>query len=167
MNLLKRLYSARKQREYKGGRPGTTARLQNRMWSWIFGAGIMGPRAAVLEVIGRSSGRPVSLPVAVVTLDGERYLVSMLGADANWVRNIEAADGKATLRHGRTESVILVPDLSDKRAEILRRYVSIAPGARPHVPVDRREPIENFQKVVDQFPVFRITINPAGTPASH
>lgn len=160
MRILKRLYSARKKREYKGGRPSRAARLQNRLWSWVFGAGLMGSRAAVLEVVGRTTGRLVSLPVAVVTLDGERYLVSMLGDDTNWVRNVRAASGNARLRHGRAEDVILVQDLSDKRAEILRRYVSIAPGARPHVPVDRREPVEAFQMIVDQFPVFRITIGP-------
>jgi hypothetical protein len=37
-----------------------------------------------LEVIGRRSGKIVSLPVVVAVVDGERYLVSMLGDDVQW-----------------------------------------------------------------------------------
>ena len=37
----------------------------------------------------------------MTVLNGERYLVSMLGNDAAWVRNLRAADGSAVLRHGR------------------------------------------------------------------
>jgi hypothetical protein len=29
------------------------------------------------------------------------YLVSMLGERCDWVQNVRAADGRATLRHGR------------------------------------------------------------------
>jgi hypothetical protein len=43
-----------------------------------------------------------------------------------------------------------------KRAEILRRYLACAPGARSHLPVDRQAPIGEFQAIAGQFPVFRI-----------
>jgi hypothetical protein len=42
------------------------------------------------------------------------------------------------------------------RAPILRRYLALAPGARPHVPVDRRASLEQFARVAGAFPVFRI-----------
>ncbi len=49
-----------------------------------------------LEVAGRRTGRLISFPVVVTDYEGERYLVSMLGNDANWV-----------LRRGRREAVRL------------------------------------------------------------
>lgn len=52
---------------------------------------------ATLEVIGRKSGKPVRLPIIIADLEGERYLVSMLGEDTNWVRNVRAAEHRAVL----------------------------------------------------------------------
>ena len=43
------------------------------------------------------------------------------------------------------------------RAPILRRYLAVAPGARPHVPVDRNAPLEEFQPIAEQYPVFGVT----------
>jgi deazaflavin-dependent oxidoreductase (nitroreductase family) len=63
---------------------------------------------ATLEVRGRRSGRQRSFPVMVADYDGERYLVAMLGAQANWVANVRAAGGQAILSHGRRETVQLV-----------------------------------------------------------
>jgi hypothetical protein len=31
-----------------------------------------------------------------------------------------------------------------------------APGARPFFPIDRRAPVTEFERIVDQYPVFRI-----------
>lgn len=42
------------------------------------------------------------------------------------------------------------------RPPILRRYLDLAPGARPHVPVDRRAPLEDFAAIAEDYPVFRI-----------
>jgi len=42
------------------------------------------------------------------------------------------------------------------RAPILRRYLEVAPGARPHVPVDRHAPLVEFERIAGQFPVFQI-----------
>ncbi|MBF0660471.1 MAG: nitroreductase family deazaflavin-dependent oxidoreductase, partial [Rhodococcus sp.] len=43
-----------------------------------------------------------------------------------------------------------------ERAPILRRYLDIAPGARPHFPIDRRATPAEFAAVADRYPVFRI-----------
>lgn len=81
----------------------------------------------------------------------------MLGQNANWVRNLRT-DGRAVLRrHGRHEDVSLLEDLSENRAAILRRYLDVAAGARPFFPIDRRAPLTEFETIVDQYPVFRIT----------
>jgi hypothetical protein len=98
----------------------------------------------------------VSFPVVVADHDGERYVVSMLGSSTNWVRNLEAARGAAELRHGRREPVSLVEVAPERRAPILRRYLALAPGARPHIPVDRHASLEAFESVAADYPVYKI-----------
>ena len=125
------------------------------MGALSFAKGVGPSAAATLEVRGYKSGRIVSFPVVVADYQGERYLVSMLGQKANWVRNLRA-DGHAVLRRGRPEDVSLVEDFSDSRAAILRRYLEVAAGARPFFPIDRHAPIDEFERIVDQYPVFRV-----------
>lgn len=141
---------------YRGGRPNRFARLQNRSTAVAFAAGIVPKRAAALEIRGRRSGRVISFPVVIADFEGERYLVSMLGKHANWVRNLQAADGQAVLRHGRRETVHLDEVDSSVRAPILRRYLQVAPGARPHIPVDRRASLAEFGRIAPDYPVFRV-----------
>jgi deazaflavin-dependent oxidoreductase (nitroreductase family) len=107
-------------------------------------------------VRGRRSGKPVSLPVVVANYEGERYLVSMLGEEAGWVRNVQAAQGHAVLRHGTRERVLLKEVEPEHRAPILQRYLQVAPGARAHFTVDRRAPLGEFERIAGQYPVFRI-----------
>jgi hypothetical protein len=86
----------------------------------------------------------------------------MLGKDANWVRNVRAAGGRAVLRRGGREQVRLEEVEPGDRAPILRRYLAVAPGARPHLPVDRRAPLAEFDRIAGQYPVFRIIPAAAG-----
>jgi hypothetical protein len=142
---------------YRGGRPNRFAQLQNRASAVVFAAGIWPQRLGTLEVRGRRSGRVISFPVVITDHEGERYLVSMLGDDAAWVRNVRADDGRAVLGHGRREAVRLEEVAAESRPPILRRYLQLAPGARPHIPVDRHAPVEEFAAVAPRVPVFRIT----------
>jgi hypothetical protein len=41
-------------------------------------------------------------------------------------------------------------------APILRRYLQVAPGARAHIPVDRRAPLAEFEQIAAQYPVFLV-----------
>ena len=154
---VRRLYEL-KRWMYRTGRPGVLARVMNRISAVQFSAGVLSPAHAVtLEVPGRRTGRLISFPVAIADYEGGRYLVSMLGNDANWVRNVRAADGRVALRRRGREEVRLEEVPPGERAPILRRYLAVAPGARPHVPVDRHAPPEEFERIADQYPVFRIT----------
>jgi hypothetical protein len=74
-------------------------------------------------VVGRKSGKMTSFPLAMTVMNGERYLVSMLGEETNWVRNIKAAGGKARLRHGISEQVLLQEVVVSQRAPILKAYL--------------------------------------------
>jgi len=89
-------------------------------------------------------------------VDGQRYLVSMLGDNVNWVQNIRAAGGRAVVRSGGREEVELEEVPTDQRAPILRAYLQRAPGARPHVPVNKDADLPEFQKGAAEFPVFRL-----------
>jgi hypothetical protein len=127
----------------------------NRLTAWLYATG-SSRRGTILEVRGRRTGNTVSLPVVVADYEGSRYLVSMLGTEANWVRNVQAAGGQAALvRHGR-HAVQLAEVPVGQRAPVLRRYLEVAPGARPHIPISRDAPLEQFQQIAAQFPVFRI-----------
>jgi deazaflavin-dependent oxidoreductase (nitroreductase family) len=140
--------------------------MQNRASAIAFGAGIWPKRVAALEVRGRKSGRLISFPVVIADHEGERYLVAMLGERTNWVRNVRAAGGRAVLRHGAREAVLLEDVPPADRSAILRRYQAVAPGGRPHIPVDRNAPLEEFDRVAPNVPVFRIsTASAAGEAA--
>jgi hypothetical protein len=143
---------------YRGGHPNIVARAMNRFWAIVHSLGVAPNYLVTLEVKGRRSGRRISFPLAMTVIGSERYLVSMLGPEAAWVRNVAAADGHAVLRHGRTEHVRLEPVDVRERPPILRAYLQHAPGARPHIPVDKDAPLESFEAVAAQIPVFRVTL---------
>jgi hypothetical protein len=42
------------------------------------------------------------------------------------------------------------------RPPILKAYLARAVGGRPHIPVDPGAPLEAFERVAADFPVFRI-----------
>ena len=142
---------------YRDGRPHGVARALNRLDAVVLGSGRLGvARAVTLEVPGRRTGRVVPVPVVVADLDGERYLVAMLGKRVNWVRNVRAAGGAAVLHHGTRTAVRLEEVPVAERSPILKRYLALAPGARAHIPVDRRAPVAEFESIADAYPVFRI-----------
>ncbi|MEU5760111.1 nitroreductase/quinone reductase family protein [Nocardia sp. NPDC047648] len=161
MGTVRDLLYATKRRMYQGNRPGTLARVLNRASEWMYSTGVLSPGYAMtLEVLGRRTGRPVKLPIVVAEYEGQRYLVSMLGRDAGWVRNVYAAQGRAFLHRRGREAVQLTEVEAGERAPILRRYLAVAPGARPHFPIDRSAGLGEFARIADQYPVFRI--DPAG-----
>jgi hypothetical protein len=128
----------------------------NRASAVVHGLGIAPNYLVTLEVGGRRSGRAISFPLVMAVVDGERYLVSMLGGDVAWVRNLRAADGQALLRHGRHERVRLEEIPVEKRGPVLKAYLQRAPGARPHIPVEKDAPLEEFEAIAAQIPVFRV-----------
>ncbi len=141
---------------YKGGRPNAVARLVNRGWAWFHALGLFPNYMVTLEVVGRRSGKVITLPLAMAVVDGERYLVSMLGAHSLWVLNVRAAGGQAVLKHGRTEQIVLEEVPAEKRAPILKAYLQRAPGGQQHIPVNKSAPLAEFEAIAEQFPVFRI-----------
>jgi deazaflavin-dependent oxidoreductase (nitroreductase family) len=141
---------------YRGQRTNWIAKIVNGAWAAVVSLGAASSLYVTLEVTGRKSGRTFSLPVVVAVVDGQRYLVSMLGENVQWVRNVRAAGGRAVIRSGSREDVQLQEVPVDQRAPILKAYLQRARGARPHVPVDKDAPLEEFEKIAAAFPVFRL-----------
>ena len=145
---------------YRGGRPNRLARIMNRISALVFARGVARDYLVTLEVTGRRSGRRISLPLVMAVMDGQRYLVSMLGEKAAWVQNVRAENGKAILEHGRGEEVRLEEIPIEQRAPVLKAYLQRAPGARPHVPIDKDAALSAFVRIADQIPVFRVLAVP-------
>ncbi len=141
---------------YRDWRPTRLGRVTNRAMAWWSSLGLPPSLQQTLEVRGRRSGKPRSIPVAVATVDGERYLVSMLGPLSEWVLNVEAAGGEAVLRRRRREPVRLVAVPPEERAPVLREYVRIATSGRTHFPVAPGAPLAEFAAIAEHYPVFRI-----------
>ena len=144
---------------YGDKRPNRVAVLLNRGTGAVVAAGIGPKRFVRLEVRGRRTGRRLSFPVVIADYEGQRYLVAMLGKEVNWVRNVRAAGGRAVLRHGRREDVTLEEVDPSMRAPILRRYLEVAPGGRAHFPIEQGAPLEQFEQIAKQYPVFRICVD--------
>lgn len=148
-----------KQWLYRGQRPNWIAKILNRALATVASRNATSNGVVALEVIGRKSGRIISFPLVMVGVNGQQYLVSMLGDHAQWVLNVRAAGGRAVLRSGGREEIQLVEVPTDQRAPILKAYLQIANGAQPHVPVDKDAPLAEFEKVAAAFPVFRLASN--------
>jgi hypothetical protein len=141
---------------YPGGRPRAFTRRLNSAQAWLTARGIFPPLLVALETRGRRTGKPLLVQLVVAQIGTERYLVSMLGENADWVRNARASAGAAVLRHRITENVKLEEIPVSERAPILKAYLQVAPGGRPHFDVSLDAPLAEFEKVAPRYPVFRV-----------
>ena len=155
----------RARRWYRGGRPGTIAKAFMRFWAFIARTGTARNRMMTLEVTGRKSGRTLPLPVMIIHSGGDRFIASMLGDDVAWVQNVRAAAGRAAICAGGREQVVLVEVPPADRPALLKEFLRVAPGARPHIPVDMNAPVSDFEAVAGQYPVFRVTPAAASSAA--
>ncbi|HEY8789082.1 MAG TPA: nitroreductase/quinone reductase family protein [Actinopolymorphaceae bacterium] len=147
---------------YSDGRGNATAKRYARFWATVFRLGLPPRRWVTLEVPGRKTGTAMRVPLGMADWQDNWYLVSMLG-DCNWVRNVRAAQGHATLHHRHSTPVRLAEVPVEQRAAILKRYLQTVPGGRPHIPVDRREPVESFEAIAALYPVFLVKASPDDT----
>ena len=140
---------------YVGGRGNDAARRFARLWGMVFAAGLFPRRWVTLEVRGHRSGHLARFPLGMADVRGRWYLVSMLGECA-WVRNVRAANGRVVLRRRRPVECRLVEVPVSERAPILRRYVDKVPGGRPHIRVERKAPLAEFEAIAASYPVFEV-----------
>lgn len=144
-------------RMYRGGRGNAEARRYSRMWVRLIGTGLLPKRWVILEVSGRHSGQPTRFPLGMADVDGQWFLVSMLGENCNWVRNVRAAHGDILLRRRDVHRYHADEVLGVQRTAVLRRYLQKVPGGRPHIPVAPDAPPSALADVADRYPIFRVT----------
>ncbi|WP_245589489.1 nitroreductase family deazaflavin-dependent oxidoreductase [Amycolatopsis balhimycina] len=80
----------------------------------------------LLTVPGRRTGVPRTFPIAVIPLDGDRYIVQAY-PKAAWVANVRAA-AEVTLTRGRRSSAARLAELPvEERRPVLRKLVETSP----------------------------------------
>ena len=110
----------------------------------------------LLQTQGRRSGKLRTTILLTASHEGEQYLVSVTGDDAQWVRNMRAAHGEAFIRHGRRRAVRLEEVPVEQRVPVLKAYLKWALGARPLFEVSHKAPVEEFEGIAPRHPAFRI-----------
>ncbi|WP_214408024.1 nitroreductase family deazaflavin-dependent oxidoreductase [Pseudonocardia lacus] len=137
--------------------PSRGDRVFNSVMQWVTRRGISVMGSRVLAVRGRSSGQWRTVPVNLLVLDGERYLVAPRG-HTQWVRNMRAAGG-GELRLGRKVEEFTVEELADAdKPPILREYLRkwAWEVGRFFEGVDKGSPDATLLEIAPGFPVFRL-----------
>jgi deazaflavin-dependent oxidoreductase (nitroreductase family) len=143
-------------------------RINNAMISSLLRLGIQVGSFSLLTVRGRKSGKQIETPLAVFVQDQKRYLIAPYGV-VNWVRNLRAAKGVATLTRGRHSERIHAIELSPEAAasivrEALRSGLPGIPAVifrmyralwvLPYLGVTEHASLEEFEREVLTHPVF-------------
>ena len=127
----------------------------------VMGLGRLGVSVAgsrTLRVRGRTTGEWRAVPVNVLTIGTERYLVAPRG-ESQWVRNLRVA-GEGELVLGRaTEPFVASEVADDDKAEILRAYLKrwkaevgvFFEGVGP------ASSKEELRRIAPEHPVFRLS----------
>ena len=123
---------------------------------------------ALHTVRGRKSGKPIETPIAIFVHEGKSYLIASYGI-VNWVRNLRAAGGEATItRRRRTEKIHAVELPPEAAAPIFREAVLSGPPGipaviirvyrslfvLPYLNVTVESSFEEFEREVLTHPVF-------------
>ena len=141
-------------------RPGWfTQHVFNRFVGWLTRRGLSVWGSRVLEVPGRSSGLPRQVPVNLLTLDGQPYLVSPRG-HGQWVRNVRANEGRLELLLGRHRNAYVATELDDaEKVPVLRAYLRRwkAEVGVFFDGVDASSTDEQLAAITPRHPVFRLS----------
>jgi deazaflavin-dependent oxidoreductase (nitroreductase family) len=122
----------------------------------------MGPNV-LLTVVGRRSGLPRTVPVAILRAEGRDYLFAAFGETA-WVHNLRAA-GTATIQRGRSRRAVRTTEIDEGTAarvlEIGLRSVLPFPFIGPMIAgwygIDRHSTGADFAASARLHPAFELT----------
>jgi deazaflavin-dependent oxidoreductase (nitroreductase family) len=143
-------------------------RINNALTSSLLRLGIHMWSFSLLTVRGRKSGRPIETPIAIFVQGGKRYLIASYGI-VNWVRNLRASGGEATLTRSRhTEKICAIELPLEAAAPILRDALRSGPPGiptpifrmyrslfvLPYLNVTANSSLEEFEREVLTHPVF-------------
>lgn len=120
---------------------------------------LLGPNA-LITVRGRKSGVPRTTPVALVEIDGRRWVIGTFG-ETNWVRNLRAAR-EAKLTVGRNQVKVVADELdAENRTRFFRDVVGpyvrrIRIGALLLTILGAREILDDPKRAAEHRPVFEL-----------
>ncbi|HWE88731.1 MAG TPA: nitroreductase family deazaflavin-dependent oxidoreductase [Pseudonocardiaceae bacterium] len=113
----------------------------------------------LLTVAGRKSGEPRTFPIAVIPVQGERYIIQAF-PKAAWVVNARAADTVTLTRGRRSSTVRLVEVPVEDRRPVLREVVRTGPASvgKRYVTTGLAESPtpEGVAAAADKIAVFRV-----------
>jgi deazaflavin-dependent oxidoreductase (nitroreductase family) len=143
-------------------------RINNSIISSLLHMGISMGSFALLTVRGRKSGKPIETPIAIFVHEGKSYLIASYGI-VNWVLNLRAAGGEATITRSRhTEKIHAVELPPEAAAPIFREAVRSGPPGipavvirvyrsffvLPYLNITMDSTLEEFEREVLTHPVF-------------
>ncbi|MEO6998482.1 MAG: nitroreductase/quinone reductase family protein [Terracoccus sp.] len=139
----------------KSYRVGQGQRATNAVFKKLAQVGLGARYLHVLTVTGRTSGVQRSVPVDVMDIGGERYLVAPYG-EVNWVRNLRVAN-EATLRRGRQVQLYGAVEITPDRAvTVIREYVRSVPVTKAYWDIDAHSCDEDVLREAAGHPVFQL-----------
>jgi deazaflavin-dependent oxidoreductase (nitroreductase family) len=142
-------------------KPSGLVKLMNSFVGWLGSMGFVPGGTAQLQVKGRKSGQTRKNAVTWVEYEGERYLVAPRG-NTEWVRNVKAAGGEAVLKRGKSERIRLEEIPVEQRATIIKPYLKkTAMATKREFGLDPEAPIEEFERIAPDHPVFRVVVDGA------
>jgi deazaflavin-dependent oxidoreductase (nitroreductase family) len=139
---------------------GFAVRASNALVTFFLRLGVPMPNGmSLLTVRGRKSGEPRTTPVAMSNdAEGRRILIAPFGA-VNWVRNLRAAAGEATLTNGRRKVQIQAVEIKGREAaDVMKQMLEHNPPKfiLEYFEVPPDAPVEDFEREIAQHPVFQI-----------
>jgi deazaflavin-dependent oxidoreductase (nitroreductase family) len=134
-------------------------RLSNPLANALLKVGMpMGPNALV-TIRGRTSGRPISMPLAVMEIDGRRWIIGAYG-EVNWTRNLRAA-GEAEIQVQGRPVRVTATELRGEAAD--RFFLETLPSYIRRFPAAGRL----FARVFFRLVAPEITTDPRRAAATH
>lgn len=130
-------------------------KIVNRIMSWMLARDLGPKNYYLLTAPSRKSGKPHTVPVALVREGHARWLVAPYGT-VDWVKNAIAA-GEVTLSRGGTKERFTLRRLSIKdSAPILKSYLTSYAITAPYFDATTESPQEAFEKEAETRPVFEL-----------
>ena len=133
--------------------------LFNPIARWALGTGLPAGPDGLLTVRGRKTGLPRTVPVAVVDVDGRRWVIGAYG-EVDWVRNLRAA-GEGVIKLGKRSDHVSAVELNSDQSvaffrDVLNPYINRQPRfLRSFVNMllhDVNDPV----KAAGRYPVFEL-----------
>jgi hypothetical protein len=126
----------------------------------------LAPRDAVTLVVrGRTTGRVRRIPILRTPYQGNDYLVALAG-EAQWVRNVRAAHGQATVRRRGSRQVHLEEIPAADRAAVIAEYLrrgrersgdlAQTKQAAFYFGLKAEPTLQDIAAITTYYPVFRI-----------